>query len=346
MTDLEKRLAIELFSFGDTYTQLYHAQYIGKHEGSMELFKEAHKKVMLNRVKFVEDYLNSILLDKEIPSRISEAMRYSLMAGGKRVRPILCLSCAKLCSEESDSKEFNAQWLSALPFAASLEMIHTYSLIHDDLPAMDNDDLRRGKPTCHKAYDEGTAILAGDGLLTDAFYYMTSCDLPAVRVLEAIKLISLAVGSQGMVGGQILDLEAEGRRINHEELCILNAKKTGALLCAACETGAVLAGASNNVQKSIAKYGKAIGIAFQIIDDVLDIEGDSKLLGKNVGSDVNNEKATWPSLIGLEESKKQAILYCDEAVQIMEDINSHELINQSEMKFLQKTAYDMAHRVY
>lgn len=341
MTNVEKKQAVELFSFEDAYTQLYHAQYIEKNEKSIEIFKAAHKQVMVNRVKFIEDYLNTTLLDKEIPARLSESMRYSLMAGGKRIRPILCLSCAKLCSEESDSK-----WISALPFAASLEMIHTYSLIHDDLPAMDNDDLRRGKPTCHKAYDEGTAILAGDGLLTDAFYYMASCDLPANRVLEGIKLISLAVGSQGMVGGQILDLEAEGRRINHEELCVLNAKKTGALLCTACETGAVLAGANKNVQKSIAQYGKAIGIAFQIIDDVLDIEGDSKLLGKNVGSDVNNEKATWPSLIGLEESKKQALLYCDEAVQIIEDMNTYEQINQLEMKFLQKTAYDMAHRVY
>lgn len=345
MTNLEKKQAVELFSFGGAYTRLYHSQYIEKSEENIGIFKSVHKQVMLNRVKLVEDYLNTILLDKEIPTRISEAMRYSLMAGGKRIRPILCLSCAKLCAKLS-SDEPDSAWVSALPFAASLEMIHTYSLIHDDLPAMDNDDLRRGKPTCHKAYDEGTAILAGDGLLTDAFYYMTSCDLPATRVLEAIKLIALAVGSQGMVGGQILDLEAEGRRINHEELCILNAKKTGALLSTACETGAVLAGANNNVQKSIAQYGKAIGIAFQIIDDVLDIEGDSKLLGKNIGSDVNNKKATWPSLIGLEESKQQALLYCDEAVQIIEDLNSHEQINQLEMKFLQKTAYDMAHRVY
>ena len=349
MTDLEKAHSINLFSLNDDYAQLYHSQYIVKNENgaeklrntSAEAFKDAHKQIVLSRVKLIEDYLSKALLDKEIPARLSESMRYSLMAGGKRIRPILCLSCAKLCSED-----FESQWLSALPFAAALEMIHTYSLIHDDLPAMDNDDLRRGNATCHKAYDEGTAILAGDGLLTDAFYYMTMCDLPVNQVLESIKLISLAVGSQGMVGGQMLDLEAEGKRISHEELCVLNAKKTGALLRTACETGAVLAGASANVQKSIARYGNAIGIAFQIIDDVLDIEGDSKLLGKNVGSDTNNEKATWPSLIGLEESKKHAILYCDEAVQILEDINDCEPINQLEMKFLQKTAKDMAHRVY
>jgi len=342
VTDLEKKYAMDLFSIDEAYAHLYYSQYIVKAEKSVEAFKDAHKKHMFNRVKFVVEYLNKMLLNKEIPTRLSESMRYSLLAGGKRIRPILCLSCAKLCSED-----FEMQWLSALPFAAALEMIHTYSLVHDDLPAMDDDDLRRGKPTCHKAYDEGTAILAGDGLLTDAFYYMTTCDLPANRVLEAIKLISLAVGSEGMVGGQTLDLEAEGKRISHEELCVLNAKKTGALLRSACESGAVLAGASENVQESIAKYGNAIGIAFQIIDDVLDIEGDAKLLGKNIGSDTNNEKATWPALIGLEESKKQAKIYCAEAVQIIEDINNDgELINQLEMKFLQKTAHDMAHRVY
>ena len=342
MTDLEKKYAIDLFSLDDVYAHLYDSQYISKNNKEVEAFKQAHKKIMLNRVELIESYLNKVLLDKEIPARLSESMRYSLMAGGKRIRPVLCLSCAKLCSEELDST-----WLSALPFAAALEMIHTYSLIHDDLPAMDNDDLRRGKPTCHKAYDEGTAILAGDGLLTDAFYYMTTCDLPVTQVFEAIKIISLATGSQGMVGGQMLDLEAEGTRINHEELCVLNAKKTGALLRTACESGAVLAGASHKVQESIAQYGNAIGIAFQIIDDVLDIEGDTKLLGKNVGSDTHNEKATWPSLIGLEESKKQAKRYCDDAVQILEDINNNgEPINQLEMKFLQKTAHDMAHRVY
>ena len=339
----EKKHDTALFVLDSDYARLYHSQYLHKDNDAAETFKKIHKEAMLNRVQFIENYLNQTLLQQEIPSRLSQSMRYSLMAGGKRIRPMLCLSCAKICSEESET-----QWLSVLPFAAALEMIHTYSLIHDDLPAMDNDDLRRGKPTCHKAYDEGTAILAGDGLLTDAFYYMTSCDLPAKRVLEAVRLTSLAVGSQGMVGGQMLDLEAEGKQITHDELCVLNAKKTGALLRTACESGAVLTGANEKTQKAIAEYGKAIGIAFQIIDDVLDIEGDTKLLGKNVGSDTNNEKSTWVSHMGLDGSKKQAKLYCDEAVQIIEDItdNTHDITKLAEMTFLQKTAHDMAHRVY
>ena len=226
-------------------------------------------------------------------------------------------------------------------------MIHTYSLIHDDLPAMDNDDLRRGKPTCHKAFDEATAILAGDGLLTDAFYFMTNCRLPAQNILEGIQLIAKAVGSQGMVGGQMLDMEAETRKLNLEELCILNAKKTGALLQCACLSGASLMGAESAAKEKIQKYGESIGIAFQIIDDVLDIIGDSALLGKNTGSDEANSKSTWPSLIGIEESRKKALEYCNEAINALHDLARKETnLDKNEQYFLQKTASDMAFRVY
>ncbi len=332
------------FTVPAEYMNLFEEVYLQKNQNKKAELDSLHKEIMKKRLQAVESVLETMLLDEEIPARLSEAMRYSLMAGGKRLRPILCLSMAKLCS--ASCKEENA-WLYAIPFAAALEMIHTYSLIHDDLPAMDNDDLRRGKPTCHKAFDEATAILAGDGLLTDAFYYMADCPLPSQNVLPSLQLIAKAVGSQGMVGGQMLDMEAERRKLNLEELCILNAKKTGALIQCACLSGASLMGASTNTKEYIKEYGTNIGIAFQIIDDVLDIVGDSKLLGKNTGSDEANQKSTWPSLIGIEESKKKAAQYCQDAVKNIQDLAEKEhFLNKGEQYFLQKTAHDMAYRVY
>lgn len=323
----------DLFVLPQEYLALYQDAQKGENK---EIFIAKHKNILKNRKEYLESFLDTLLLDTEIPSRISEAMRYSLMAGGKRIRPILCLSCFYLCGAKSGKNI-----TQALPFAAALEMIHTYSLIHDDLPAMDDDDMRRGAPTCHKKFDEGTAILAGDGLLTDAFYMMTLSEIPAPQTLKALQAIALAVGSQGMVGGQMLDLEAEARLISLEELCVLNAKKTGALLRTACESGAILAGASKETQEAIAKYGEYLGIAFQIIDDVLDIIGDSKALGKNTGSDEKKQKSTWPSLIGLEESKKEALEYCKKAVAILDTIEDIDILEKS---FLQQLAYDMAVR--
>ncbi len=176
-------LFLENFAIPKEYDILFEQVYQKNQLDKKEELDTLHKKIMKQRLQAVEKQLETMLLDTEIPPRLSEAMRYSLLAGGKRLRPILCLSMAKLCAHACDKK--NA-WLSAVPFAVSLEMIHTYSLIHDDLPAMDNDDLRRGKPTCHKAFDEATAILAGDGLLTDAFYHMADCDLPARNILESL----------------------------------------------------------------------------------------------------------------------------------------------------------------
>lgn len=335
---------LENFSLPAEYAALFEDVCLRGHENKKEELDNLHKAAMKKRMQAVEKVLETTLLDKEIPARLSEAMRYSLLAGGKRLRPILCLSMAKLCS--ASCKEENA-WLYAIPFATALEMIHTYSLIHDDLPAMDNDDLRRGKPTCHKAFDEATAILAGDGLLTDAFYFMADCKLPSQNVLPSLQLIAQAVGSQGMVGGQMLDMEAERRKLNLEELCVLNAKKTGALIKCSCLAGASLMGASTNTKEYIKEYGTNIGIAFQIIDDVLDIVGDSKLLGKNTGSDEANQKSTWPSLMGIEESKKKAVEYCRNAVKNIKDLAEKEhFLNKEEQYFLQKTAHDMAYRVY
>lgn len=339
-----QNLFLDSFQIPNEYTALFEQVYLQNQQDKQEELDILHKKLMKQRIHALETTLETVLLDTEIPSRLSSAMRYSLLAGGKRLRPIFCLSMAKLCANTNNNQN---TWTEALPFAIALEMIHTYSLIHDDLPAMDNDDLRRGKPTCHKAFDEATAILAGDGLLTDAFYFMTNCKLPAQNILQSLQLIAKAVGSQGMVGGQMLDMEAEQRKLNLEELCILNAKKTGALLQCACLSGASLMGAGDAVKEYIKKYGTTIGIAFQIIDDVLDIIGDAKLLGKNIGSDEANQKSTWPSLMGIDESKKKAVEYCNEAINALHDLaRSEPMLDKSEQYFLQKTASDMAYRVY
>lgn len=334
---------LDSFHIPAEYAELFEQVSIENKQDKQEELDALHKKLMKQRIHAFETVLESVLLDPEIPSRLSSAMRYSLLAGGKRLRPVFCLSMAKLCAKTNNKNT----WIEALPFAIALEMIHTYSLIHDDLPAMDNDDLRRGKPTCHKAFDEATAILAGDGLLSDAFYFMADCKLPAQNVLQSLQLIAKAVGSQGMVGGQMLDMEAEQRKLSLEELCVLNAKKTGALLQCACLSGASLMGAADTAQEYIKKYGTNIGIAFQIIDDILDIIGDAKLLGKNTGSDEANQKSTWPSLIGIDESRKKALEYCNEAVSALHDLAKNDpMLDKGEKYFLQKTASDMAYRVY
>lgn len=342
-----QNIFLDSFHIPQEYIELFEQFFIQNKQDKKEELDALHKKLMKQRIRAFETVLESVLLDTEIPARLSDAMRYSLLAGGKRLRPVFCLSMAKLCAGANGEKNACPAWTEALPFAVALEMIHTYSLIHDDLPAMDNDDLRRGKPTCHKAFDEATAILAGDGLLTDAFYFMADCKLPAQNVLQSLQLIAKAVGSQGMVGGQVLDMEAETRKLNLEELCVLNAKKTGALLQCACLSGASLMGAKETAKDYIKKYGTNIGIAFQIIDDVLDIVGDSKLLGKNTGSDEANQKSTWPSLIGIDESRKKALEYCNKAINALHGLALHEpVLDKGEKYFLQKTASDMAYRVY
>ena len=265
--------------------------------------------IMQALIERVEGYLSKTFKENEIPPRLSDAMRYSLLAGGKRLRPVLCLAVARACAPERAEEITDA----ILPFAAGLEMIHTYSLIHDDLPAMDDDDLRRGRPSCHKAFDEATAILAGDALLTNAFSHMARAHVPAERLLEALRLTADAAGAEGMVGGQVLDLEGEGKKLSLEQLNILNRKKTGALLYNACECGAVLAGATKDQRTAARHYGCELGTAFQITDDILDVVGDENVVGKEVRHDAESEKATWPSLVGLEESYRQARVHCDAA---------------------------------
>ena len=258
---------------------------------------EEMKALLLRRGRMVEEFLPSCV-GGDMPPRLRDSMLYSLQAGGKRLRPVLCLSCAAL---------FGLAEAVVLPFAAAIEMIHTYSLIHDDLPAMDDDDLRRGKPSNHRAFDEATAILAGDGLLTDAFGRMTAVDLPASRVLAAVGEMARAAGSAGMVGGQEWDMIYTGMPpVSLDELRRMHAMKTGALLRASCVCGALLAGAESVELQQISRYGAALGVAFQIADDILDVVSDTETLGKPAGSDADHGKNTYPSLVGLDESRRLA----------------------------------------
>ncbi|ELR96640.1 geranylgeranyl diphosphate synthase CrtE [Gloeocapsa sp. PCC 73106] len=234
------------------------------------------------------------------PEKIYEAMRYSLLAGGKRLRPILCLATCELMGGTS---------VIALPTACALEMIHTMSLIHDDLPAMDNDDYRRGKLTNHKVYGDDIAILAGDGLLAYAFEYVATQTqgVPPERLIKVIIHLSHAVGAEGLVGGQVLDLESEGKTdISAETLTFIHTHKTGALLEACVLSGADLAGANREDLERLSKYAQNIGLAFQIIDDILDITATVEELGKTAGKDLKAQKVTYPSLWGIEASQTQA----------------------------------------
>jgi len=251
------------------------------------------------RKKLVEAALDRSI-QVEYPEKIYESMRYSLMAGGKRLRPILCLASCELVGGTIDM---------AMPTACALEMVHTMSLIHDDLPAMDNDDYRRGKLTNHKVYGENIAILAGDGLLTYAFELIASQtkNVPADRVLQVIVKFGRAFGAAGVVGGQVVDIDSEGQPdISLETLHYIHTHKTGALLEACVLCGAILAGAEPDTLQRLSRYAQNIGLAFQIIDDILDITQTQEQLGKSAGKDVAAQKATYPSLLGLEESARQA----------------------------------------
>ncbi len=224
---------------------------------------------------------------------VSQAMLYSLKNGGKRVRPMLVLEFCRACGGDLQA---------ALPFACAVEMIHTYSLIHDDLPCMDDDDMRRGKPSCHKQFGEATALLAGDGLLTLAFSVAARAELDACVVARAIRLIADCAGHLGMIGGQTMDLQHEGAEISLEQLRATDALKTGRLIYLSCVLGCLAAGASEEKIKAAEIYAENIGLAFQIVDDLLDITSTVQELGKPIGSDAENEKSTYPALLGVEKS--------------------------------------------
>jgi geranylgeranyl diphosphate synthase, type II len=247
------------------------------------------------------------------PPRVAEAMRYSLFAGGKRLRPVLALAAAEAVASANGDDPALARAL-ALPAACALELIHTYSLVHDDLPAMDDDSLRRGRPTSHVVFGEGLAILAGDGLLTEAFALMArepAVDADAAlvaRKVRAIRIVADAAGACGMVGGQAVDLEAAGTgaRFDGDGLRAMHARKTGALIRASAAAGAALAGASDDQLEAIERFASELGLAFQIVDDILDVEGASAELGKTAGKDAAAGKPTYPALFGLERSRQMA----------------------------------------
>ncbi len=253
------------------------------------------------------------VLDRLLPqpdNQLYSAMRYSIMGGGKRLRPALFMATLDACGMDNKS--------SLLPFAAALEMIHTYSLIHDDLPAMDNDDYRRGQTSCHKAYDEAVAILAGDALLNEAFCQMlaikTNQELPSVNLLAAVKEVADNAGIKGMIGGQAADIDAAGQKVSLEHLSSIYLGKTAALFRASIISAAILAKADQQQILALYAYANQLGLAFQIADDILDVSGDRQLTGKPVGSDAKNAQSTYVSLLGLEAAQQAAKATAQKAV--------------------------------
>ncbi|MGH9461813.1 MAG: polyprenyl synthetase family protein [Vicinamibacteria bacterium] len=265
----------------------------------------------------VDDFLDRNLpAEDAYPPSIHRAIRYSLFAGGKRLRPVLTLAAAEAVGGRRED---------ALPAAAAMEMIHTYSLIHDDLPAMDNDDLRRGKPTSHVVFGEAIAILAGDALLTHAFHILaTVCvssdranGAPYARRLRAVGTLAAAAGMNGMIGGQVIDLESQGRKVDAATLDRIHRMKTGALMEAAAYLGALLGGGSEDEIERIAAFGRELGLAFQIVDDLLDVEGNPATLGKSAGKDLRAGKATYPSIHGTEPARHRANELADQAIALL-----------------------------
>ena len=282
------------------------------------------KQLLKERINYIESLLNNYTPKEEgYQKTIMEAMNYSLKAGGKRLRPILTLeSCRIVGGNEED----------AIPFAMAIEMIHTYSLIHDDLPALDNDDLRRGKPTNHKVFGEGMATLAGDALLNYAFEVMLSSAIDkedANKYLKAINEVAKHAGIYGMIGGQVVDVESENKVIDKDKLDFIHLNKTAAMIIGCMRAGAIVGGADKEALEKITTYAKNIGLSFQIDDDILDIVGEEEKLGKPIGSDLENHKSTYPSLLGLEESRRIANELIDEAKNSIKGLSSEvEFLNQ------------------
>jgi len=257
------------------------------------------KNIIAERASFVNKRIEAIIRDwPGIPSRLADAVKYVLAAPGKRVRAALVLLCCELVSGKFQDDALNA--------AAAIEMIHTYSLVHDDLPAMDDDDFRRGRPSCHKAFDEATAILAGDALLTMAFEVITNNIKNPAKAVEMISVLAKAAGPVGMIAGQIDDIEAENSKPNLQMLQTIHINKTAKMFQAAVLLGAIAADADSRQKETLAEYGLNLGLAFQVADDILDVVSDTQTLGKTAGKDAKQGKVTYPALFGLEESRKRA----------------------------------------
>ena len=271
------------------------------------------KDIFSERAKAVSSALDRYVEVKDnYQKKIYEAQRYSLLGGGKRLRGVLCLTGGLIAGGTEEE---------VMPFACALEMIHAYSLVHDDLPAMDNDDLRRGKPSCHKKYDEATAILAGDALLNGAFeLILNRSKADSDRTLAAMRIIAAGSGADGMIGGQVVDLECEGKRISEEQLLYLHRHKTGALISAALMSGYAACGGEKENEAALKEYAEKIGLAFQVVDDMLDVTGDEKTLGKLTRSDDKNSKSTFVGLLGLDGSEKLAESLSFEAAQAVKTL--------------------------
>ena len=255
----------------------------------------------------MDDFLPTL---DERPGSIHEAMRYCVFAGGKRLRPVLCIAAAEACGGRREE---------AFPAACAVELMHTYSLVHDDLPCMDDDDLRRGRATCHKVFGEGMAVLCGDALLTEAFAVITKSQASeSYSVGEMVAELALTGGSRKLIGGQVLDLEGEGKALAMEELVQIHEAKTAALLTVSVRLGAMSAGAGEDELEALTRFGHALGLAFQVIDDILDVTQTTENLGKTAGKDAAVEKATYPSVIGLELSRKEAERLTAEAMEALE----------------------------
>jgi geranylgeranyl diphosphate synthase, type II len=257
------------------------------------------KSYLKSRQRTIDRALDRFLPKEDVrPATIHKAMRYSLFAGGKRLRPILTLAAAEACGGKIDN---------ALPLACAMECIHTYSLVHDDLPSMDNDDFRRGRPTCHKVFGEGIAVLAGDALLTIAFEIVSHAKPPhRYEPFTILREVAVAAGSRKLIAGQVADLEAEGKKVGLAELQYIHQNKTAAILTASVCLGAMSANATAKELAAITKFGRALGLAFQVIDDILDVTQTSEKLGKSAGKDVAAQKATYPAIIGLAKSRIEA----------------------------------------
>ena len=266
-------------------------------------------------IRLINDYLDRVLPQEDTPPQpIYKAMRYSLFAGGKRLRPTLCLLATEALGGSVEG---------ILPVAAAIEMIHTYSLIHDDLPCMDNDDFRRGKPTNHKVFGEAIAVLAGDALLTAALESLSQAPYDAQIRCRLISLLTKGAGPQGMIGGQVLDILSEAKRLTRVELERMHGMKTAALIGFSAMAPSVVLESGKEAEHAFKQFGESIGLAFQIVDDVLDVEGKTEVLGKTAGKDRESEKATYPSLIGLEESKRLAADLAQNASLAVTKYDSH-----------------------
>jgi geranylgeranyl diphosphate synthase type II len=257
------------------------------------------KAYLRSRRKEIDRALDYYLPKTNVkPATLHKAMRYSLFAGGKRLRPILCLAAAEACRGKVSN---------ALPLACALECIHTYSLVHDDLPSMDNDDYRRGRPTCHRVFGDGIAVLAGDALLTIAFEIVSRAKpAPRYDMSTLLREIAVAAGSQKLIAGQVADLEAEGRKVKRDQLRFIHENKTAAILKSSIRLGAMSANADAKKLRAVTQFGHGLGLAFQVIDDILDVTQSSEILGKSAGKDIAAKKATYPAVIGLEKSRAEA----------------------------------------